>query len=298
MWCSTSPNRRPAARSSTTAVRELFATVPLVAGVAVPDRDRLPERTATPVARARARRRATARQATRSPTPCDWRPPPMSRVVVVGTNDQWETEGEDRTSIDLPGRPGRTGRRGRRGEPEDRRRAELRFAGHDAMARRRGRGAADLVPRRAVRAWRWPTCCPATSSPADASPSRSHVRSTDTPAARSTQATATGRVRRRSARRVSLVRARGRRAAVPVRARARLHDVRHHPGRPVGVADRLVSMCRPMSSTPVARPGLGCRAGVRRLRRRPIRTCHGSGGSWAPARCTSYRASGRPSRSS
>ena len=38
-------------------------------------------------------------------------------LVVVGTNDEWETESEDRTSMDLPGRPGRARRRGRGREP-------------------------------------------------------------------------------------------------------------------------------------------------------------------------------------
>ena len=38
-------------------------------------------------------------------------------VVMVGTNDEWETEGFDRTTMDLPGRQDELVRRVVRGQP-------------------------------------------------------------------------------------------------------------------------------------------------------------------------------------
>ena len=63
-----------------------------------------------------------------------------------------------------------------------------------------------------------------------------------------------GGVRRGPARRLSLVRARGGRALVPVRSRARIHDVRHHAGRPVRIAGGRCRTWRPTSSTPADDP--------------------------------------------
>ena len=68
-------------------------------------------------------------------------------VVVVGTNDDWETEGEDRVDMD-PARPaGRADRAGRRRQPEHDRRDQRRLAGHDAVARRVAAVHAGVVPR-------------------------------------------------------------------------------------------------------------------------------------------------------
>ena len=56
-------------------------------------------------------------------------------VVVVGTNDDWESEGHDR-EIDGPARrPGRARRARARGEPRHRRRGERGVAGHDGVGR-------------------------------------------------------------------------------------------------------------------------------------------------------------------
>ena len=50
-------------------------------------------------------------------------------VVVVGTSEEWESEGHDRASMDLPGRPGRAGTPGLRGQPAHRRGGLRRRAG-------------------------------------------------------------------------------------------------------------------------------------------------------------------------
>ena len=70
-------------------------------------------------------------------------------VVMVGTDADWETEGEDRP-IDLPGDQD-DWCSGRRGQPEHGGGGQRRVAGDDAVARRRGRGAAGVVPGRGVR---------------------------------------------------------------------------------------------------------------------------------------------------
>ena len=111
--------------------------------------------------------------------------------------------------VDGPaGSPGRARRRGRRRQPQDRRGAELRFAGHDAVARPGRRGAADLVPwwagrvgprRRAVRRRRARRTSPG-HVPTFARP---HTCRALLSGRRRTR-----RVRRGSARRVSLVRTR------------------------------------------------------------------------------------------
>ncbi len=60
-------------------------------------------------------------------------------VVMVGTNDEWETEGFDRTTMDLPGRQDELVRRVVRGEPAHRRDRQRRLAGHDGLGDRRRR---------------------------------------------------------------------------------------------------------------------------------------------------------------
>ena len=58
-------------------------------------------------------------------------------VVMVGTNDEWETEGFDRTTMDLPGRQDELVRRVLRGQPAHRRDRQRRLAGHDGLGDRR-----------------------------------------------------------------------------------------------------------------------------------------------------------------
>ena len=69
-------------------------------------------------------------------------------VVIVGTNDDWESEGHDRETMDLPGAAGRARRPCARRQPEHRGRREHRRAGHHAVGRRRAGGPAGVV--------RWP----------------------------------------------------------------------------------------------------------------------------------------------
>ena len=56
-------------------------------------------------------------------------------VLLVGTNDDWESEGHDREAMDLPGRPGRAGQPGRRGQPEHGGGREYRGAGDDGVGK-------------------------------------------------------------------------------------------------------------------------------------------------------------------
>ena len=103
-------------------------------------------------------------------------------VVVVGTNDDWETEGHDR-DVDGPARATRTSssRACRRRQPAHRRGRQRRLAG------RRCRGPTTCRPScsrgSAARRWptRSPTCSPATPSPAAACRPRSRVRLEHTP---------------------------------------------------------------------------------------------------------------------
>ena len=95
-------------------------------------------------------------------------------IVVVGTDDDWETEGEDRTGLALPARPGRAGGRRRRRQPEHRRRAEHRLAGDDAVARRRRRPCCRCGSPARRSATPSPTSSPAT--PSRAAGCRSRIR--------------------------------------------------------------------------------------------------------------------------
>ncbi len=117
---------------------------------AVPDRDRVSARAPPRLARVRVGRRAT----------CDGRSDRRRRAVggrgrrrARRRRDERRVGDRERGSdVDGPARsPGRAGRRGRSREPQDRGRAQLRFAGHDAVARRGRGGAADVVSRRAGR---------------------------------------------------------------------------------------------------------------------------------------------------
>ena len=60
-------------------------------------------------------------------------------VVVVGTDEEWETEGRDRSTMSLPGAAGRAGPGRGRGQPAHGRRGERRRRGRPALGRRRGR---------------------------------------------------------------------------------------------------------------------------------------------------------------
>ena len=73
-------------------------------------------------------------------------------VVVVGTTDEVESEGFDRSTLALPGRPGRAGPAGRGGQPAHDRRGQRRIASRAAVGRRRRGRAAGLVPRPGSRA--------------------------------------------------------------------------------------------------------------------------------------------------
>ncbi len=57
-------------------------------------------------------------------------------IVMVGTNDEWETEGFDRTTMDLPGRQDELVRRVVRGQPAHRGDRQRRLTGHDGLGRR------------------------------------------------------------------------------------------------------------------------------------------------------------------
>ena len=67
-------------------------------------------------------------------------------ILVVGTNDDWESEGWDRDNLDLPGRQDELIQRRGGCECPHRCRGERRLAGQDAVARRRRRGRRCLVP--------------------------------------------------------------------------------------------------------------------------------------------------------
>ena len=58
-------------------------------------------------------------------------------VVLVGTSDEWESEGHDRASMDLPGDQDELVRRVAARQPADGRAGERRRAGDDAVGRRR-----------------------------------------------------------------------------------------------------------------------------------------------------------------
>ena len=79
-------------------------------------------------------------------------------IVIVGTDDDWETEGEDRTSLALPGDQDDARRRRRRRQPEHGRRAQHRVAGDDAVARRRARPCCSCGSPARSSATRSPTC--------------------------------------------------------------------------------------------------------------------------------------------
>ena len=76
-------------------------------------------------------RRGDRPRRSRSPRSCD------AAVVVVGTTEEVESEGFDRTALALPGAAGRARPRRRRREPEHGRRRQLRRPGAAAVARTR-----------------------------------------------------------------------------------------------------------------------------------------------------------------
>ena len=141
-------------------------------------------------------------------------------IVVVGTNDDWESEGHDR-DVDGPARrPARAHpARGRR-QPAHRGGREHRIAGHHRLGGRRARRCSRCGS--AARRWhrRWSTCCSAPPIPAGGCPPRSRSASS------TTRATATSPARPgrcATARACSWATAGTRRATcavVPVRPRA------------------------------------------------------------------------------
>ena len=148
-------------------------------------------------------------------------------IVVIGTNDNWESEGWDQDTLDLPGPAERTGPPRRRGLPGHRGRRQRRFAHRDAVARRRARCPHGLVPRsgdgpRAGR--RAHRRCRAAGPPARhvPAPPRGHagVRASPGPQRR-------GELPRGPAGGSPLVRDRRSRAVVPVRIRPRVRPGRH-----------------------------------------------------------------------
>ena len=113
---------------------ELLATVPLEAGVPCRIAIEYPQRAPPRLARVRVGRRAT----------CDGRSDRRRRAVGCRGRRRARRRGDERrvgdrergSDVDGPARsPGRAGRRRRSREPQDRGRAQLRFAGRDAVAR-------------------------------------------------------------------------------------------------------------------------------------------------------------------
>ena len=180
-------------------------------------------------------------------------------IVVVGTNDDWETEGNDRIAHG-PARSTRTSWSRAVAAVNPRTVVVLNtgLAGPDAVARRRRRRAAGVVRRARSSATGWPTCCWATPSPAAGCRSRFPSRLEDTPGVPlAIPARRPGAVRRGAVLRLPLVRRPRHRAAVPVRARPRLHDVR--------------SSARPTVSGSIAgRRGCACRRGHQHRRPRRV----------------------------
>ena len=187
-------------------------------------------------------------------------------LVVVGTNDEWETESEDRTSMDLPGRQDelvaavaavnpRTVVVLNCGSPVtmpwlDQVAAVLQiwFPGGQV-----GSALVDVLSGDVEPGGRLPVTFPRALDRTPAAPfyPGDGVRV---------------RVRRRPSRRLSLVPPRGGRAVVPVRSRARLHDVRHRAGRTLRLAGcRCLRRGRRRQHRWATR--LVGRAGLRRLRR-------------------------------
>ena len=79
-------------------------------------------------------------------------------IVVVGTNDDWESEGHDRTTLTLPGEQDELVAPRRGGEPQHDRRAEHRRAGHAQLARPPPRCSCRPGSAGRSSATRWSTC--------------------------------------------------------------------------------------------------------------------------------------------
>ena len=86
---------------------------------------------------------AAVRLGIRSPEPADLMDRAVAAaaaadiaIVMVGTNDEWETEGFDRTTMDLPGRQDELVRRVCAANPTHGRGRQRRFAGHDGLGDR------------------------------------------------------------------------------------------------------------------------------------------------------------------
>ena len=238
----------------------------------------------------------SATRASRAPSWCTARPAPRRdellavaveaaaaadlAIVVVGTNEEIESEGYDRTSLALPGTQDQLVKAAARREPAHDRRRQRRRPGAAALARRGavrrcGRGSAGRSgPRRS------PTCSPASPSRPAACPGPCPRTSPDVPVPHAVPVDGVVDYHEGVARRVPLLAALGRTPGRPVRARPRLDHV--------GVRGRR---CRPSTSPtavvldvvvrntghprrPRGRPGLR-RAARGAARRRRVR-CAGS----------------------
>ena len=90
-------------------------------------------------------------------------------VVVVGTDEFWETEAEDRTTLSLPGDQDALVAAVAAANPTHRRDRQQRGTGDDAVARRRRRRRCSCGSPARSSATPSPRCSPATKSPAAAS---------------------------------------------------------------------------------------------------------------------------------
>ena len=183
-------------------------------------------------------------------------------IVIVGTNDDWESEGWDRAELELPGSPGRADHPCRRGLPSHGRRGQRRIAGGDAVGRIGSRGAHGLVPRTGDgrRTGRRPPRRGGAAGPTAGHvppPAGGHsgVRASSGPKWR-------GPVRRTSSRRLPLVRHGRAGAAVRVRSRTRVRGRDDHRG----AAARSVH-CRGRPHQRQRPPRVGRGAGLRPLGR-------------------------------
>ena len=144
--CSSTTGTRPSGvrRSTAWAAPSSRQTVDLVAGRALRARRRGDPGRAR--ARWSVRRAGAARRGRphRTGGRCSRARPTLSSASSAPTGE-WETEGNDRESMTLPGAAGRARARGRGGEPAHDRRRERGVAGRDAVGGRRRRGAAVLV---------------------------------------------------------------------------------------------------------------------------------------------------------
>ena len=148
-------------------------------------------------------------------------------VCVVGTDNDWETEGNDRGIDGAAAAAGRARPRGRRGEPRDRRRRERGVAGRRCRGPTTSPRSCRPGSRARSGATPSPTSCRATCRPRASCPRRSRCASRTRPRSRTIPASA-GQVRYGEGVFVGYrwYDARRDRAALLLRSRAVVHDVR------------------------------------------------------------------------